>query len=384
MIISSRRLEILRTTLRWLPAYVLQQLARRSPPSQGVHLIIAVADHFEPAFVREHPGRHASQDEQQQRVADWCGRYPKVVDAFRDSDGYPLRHTYFYPAEQHDKAVVEPLAEHCRAGWGEIEVHLHHGIPIPDDAEHTRTALSGFRDALADLGCLSRWDGQGSPRYAFVHGNWALANSAGGRYCGVDEEMEILSETGCYADFTLPSPLSRAQVAKINALYECDPPLRRRAPHRSGQDLRVGRPPAVFPLIIQGPLALDFHRRRPRHRLIPSVEDSALTASNPASMRRLALWTRAGIAVRDRPEWIFIKLHCHGMDSRDESAVLGDPVRQFLDALTADARHHAYDVHFVTAREMANIVLAACDGQTGAPGDFRNYRLRLADRPRLP
>ena len=38
--------------------------------------------------------------------------------------------------------------------------------------------------------------------YAFVHGNFALANSAGGRYCGVDEEMQILAETGCYADMT--------------------------------------------------------------------------------------------------------------------------------------------------------------------------------------
>ena len=41
-------------------------------------------------------------------------------------------------------------------------------------------------------GCLSRWDGKGEPRYAFVHGNWALANSAGGRFCGVDSEMQIL------------------------------------------------------------------------------------------------------------------------------------------------------------------------------------------------
>jgi hypothetical protein len=384
VIVSSRQLEVFRTTLRWLPAYLLQRVARRSQPSQGVHLIIAVADHFEPAFSRERPGIYASQKEQQQRVADWCRRYPGVVDAFRDSDGYPLRHTYFYPAEQDDKSVVEPLAEHCRAGWGELEIHLHHGIPAPDSAENTRATLCRFRDALDELGCLSRWDGQGPPRYAFVHGNWALANSAGGRYCGVDEEMEILSETGCYADFTLPAAFSRAQIAKINALYECAPPLRRRAPHRSGHDLRVGRHPAVFPLIIQGPLGFDFRRRSGLRRLIPSIDDSALTGSNPASMRRLALWTRAGVTVHGRPEWIFIKLHCHSMDRRDENAVLGNPMRQFLDALTADARRHAYGVHFVTAREMANIALAACDGGAGSPGDFRNYRLRPIGPPHLP
>jgi hypothetical protein len=349
-----------------------------------VHLIIAVADHFEPSFSREHPATHARREEQQRCVEFWCRQYPGVVDAFRDSDGYPFRHTYFFPAEQYDKAVVEPLAEHCRAGWGEMEIHLHHGMETPDSPENTRAILCQFRDALVELGCLSRWDGQGLPRYAFVHGNWALANSADGRYCGVDEEMEILSETGCYADFTLPSANSRAQVAKINALYECTLSLRQRAPHRSGRDLQVGRPPAVFPLMVQGPLGLDFHRRRGLLRPIPSIEDGALIGTNPASMRRLALWTRAGIGIQDRPEWIFIKLHCHSMDADDTDAVLGKPARQFLEALTADARQHAYGIHFVTAREMTNIILAACDGKAGSPGEFRNYRLHPIESPRLP
>jgi hypothetical protein len=99
---------------------------------------------------------------------------------------------------------------------------------------------------LEKEGCLSRCNGQDPVRYAFVHGDWALANSARGRYCGVDEEMEILARTGCYADLTLPSAPSPAQVAKINALYECSLPLSRRAPHRSGPDLRVGTPPGLF------------------------------------------------------------------------------------------------------------------------------------------
>jgi hypothetical protein len=35
-----------------------------------------------------------------------------------------------------------------------------------------------------------------------------------------------------------------------------------------------------------------------------------------------------------------------------------------------------YEVHFVTAREMVNIVLAACDGLGGNPGEYRDYRLK--------
>src|SRR5215470_5732622 len=153
MILSPYRRETIHTTLRWLPAYLRQRLTSSSRRSRPAHLIIAVADHFEPAFMREHPDTHCSQDEQQQRVAAWCRRYPAVVDEFRDTDGYPFRHTYFFPAEQYDKTVVEPLAEHCRAGWGEMEIHLHHGIETPDNSENTRAMLCEFRDALAELGC---------------------------------------------------------------------------------------------------------------------------------------------------------------------------------------------------------------------------------------
>ncbi len=153
------------------------------------------------------------------------GNTPKVADEWRDIDGHPFCHTYFYPAEQYNKTLIEQLADHCRSGWGEIEIHLHHGVSAPDTPENTRRTLVEFRDALVRHGCLSRMDAQDLPRYAFVHGNWALGNSDCGRCCGVDGEMRILSKTGCFADLTLPSAPHPAQVAKINSLYECSAPL---------------------------------------------------------------------------------------------------------------------------------------------------------------
>lgn len=368
--------EKVRTTAGWLPAYVWQRFVRRPWRSGTAHLIIGVADHFEPAILPGTDGIPADPDEQERRVERWCREYPKMVDTWRDPDGLPLRHTYFYPAEQYDEALIDRLAEHCRAGWGEIEVHLHHGIEAPDSGENTRRLLLQFRDALAGHGCLSRLDGAGPPRYAFVHGNWSLANSARGSCCGVDDEMQILAETGCYADFTLPAAPSPAQVAKINALYECALPLDRRAPHRRGRDLRCGRGPEVFPLIIQGPLMLNFARRRGGWP-VPSIENSELTTLNPPTLQRLRLWRQAAISVRGRPDWLFIKLHCHGMDPRDEEAMLGTPMRQFLRELADGVQNRdPYRVHFVTAREMVNIALAACDGREGSPGDYRDYRLR--------
>ena len=78
-------------------------------------------------------------------------------------------------------------------------------MDAPDTAQDTRRQLVEFRDALvSNHGALCFLDGSDQARYAFVHGNFALANSAGGYACGVDNEMEILADTGCYADFTFP------------------------------------------------------------------------------------------------------------------------------------------------------------------------------------
>ncbi len=297
---------------------------------------------------------------------------------WRDDDGRHFRHTYFYPAEQYDADLIDRLAEHCRDGWGEIEVHLHHGINGPDTKQHTLQTLTEFRDALASRGCLSLENGAGLPRYAFVHGNWALANSAQGRFCGVDDEMQILADTGCYADFTLPAP-SSAQINKINSIYECALPLHERAPHRRGVDLQCGRVPRTFPLIVQGPLMIDFHGRN-HGWLFPRIEYGEMSANNPPTLRRLGLWRQAGIAVQGRPEWLFIKLHCHGMAPQDREAMVGRPLQNFLSDLIDDPTKRAdYRVHFVTMREMANIIIAACSGHSGDPGEYRDYRFQLID-----
>jgi len=369
--------EKVRSTLPWLPEYMWQRCVRRLPVIRPIHLIIGVADHFEPSFEPEAPSTYADRNTQVRRLKKWCREYPVALGAWRDNEGRPFRHTYFFPAEQYDEGLIDCLAEHCQAGWGEIEIHLHHGVGSPDTGQNTRQKLLEFRDALAARGCLSRLNGVGPPRYAFVHGNWALANSAQGRFCGVDDEMQILADTGCYADFTLPAAPSSAQVSKINALYECSTPLRRRAPHRRGRDLKSGRPPKIFPLIIQGPLLLDFGRQK-QGWPYAGIENGELTTANPPTMRRLGLWQKATITVRGRPDWLFIKLHCHGMDPRDEPTLLGAPVQQFLRELLGHPRQGSeFLVHFVTTREMANIILAAGDGLAGNPGQYRDYRFQL-------
>ena len=367
--------------LRWLPAYGWQRMTRASPRAGQRHLIFALADHFEPSILPETPGKLASRDVQEQRLEKWCRVYPRVFDEWRDSNGFPFVHTYFSPAEQCESALLAGLAEHCHAGWGEIEIQLHHGVDVPDTADNTRRQLIEFRDSLASLGCLSRAPGDQEARYGFVHGNWALANSCNGRCCGVDEEMQILADTGCFADFTLPSAPNAAQVAKVNMLYECGLPLTSRAPHRRAKPLCSGSPPTIFPLIIEGPLLMDFGKRE-KGRLPVKIENAAVSSANPASLRRLWLWMRAAITVDGRPDWLFIKLHCHGMDPRDESSMIGEAAQRFMRELMSWVQENPVNhLHFVTGREMVNIALAAADGNEGNPSDYRDYYFQ-PQRPR--
>jgi len=357
-----------------LPAATVAGL--RPSISGPVHLVFAMADHFEPAIDPTDGYKRVSRTEQLSRLETWAHEYPQAVDRWRDHDGRPFLHTYFYPAEQYDEELVGMLAEHCHAGFGEIEVHLHHGMQEPDTAENTRRMLTEFRDQLASRhACLSTENGSHEPRYAFVHGNFALANSAAGRFCGVDSEMQLLAETGCYADFTLPSGFWHpAQTAKLNSVYECGLPLNQRAPHRQGRDLSVSRLPTTFPLIVQGPLVMDIARTL--RRVVPVLENGAVTGSMPMTMRRLQFWKQAHIHVSGRPDWIFIKLHCHGMDPTQHDSVQGAAFGSFLEELVTGADARKETLHFVTARELVNILLAACDGREGDPGDYRDYRLR--------
>lgn len=357
-----------------LPAATWRGLRRERP---GVaHLIFTLADHFEPAIDPEDGFKRAPYAEQEERLESWCRDYPKAAGEWRDHEGRPFVHTYFYPAEQYDEGLVARLAEHCHQGWGEVEIHLHHGMFEPDSAENTRRELVEFRDRLAFRHrCLAVEEGAAQLRYAFVHGNWALANSAGGPFCGVDSEMQILAETGCYADLTLPaSVLHPAQIAKMNSVYECALPLDQAVPHGEGHDLAVGRAPKTFPLIIQGPLVTDIQRSMRSWK--PVIENSAISGGDPMTLKRLALWKRAQIHVAGRPDWIFIKLCCHSMNPTQREELVGGSFQKFLRDLVAGAEQRKEILHFATAREMTNILLAACDGREGNPGDFRDYRLK--------
>jgi hypothetical protein len=64
------------------------------------------------------------------------------------------------------------------------------------------------------------------------------------------------------------------------------------------------------------------------------------------------------------------------MDPTQYDVVLGEPMREFLRELVEGAGQRDEVLHFVSAREMVNIIFAACDGREGNPGEYRDYRLK--------
>ncbi|MFX0124537.1 MAG: hypothetical protein ACFFAE_12965 [Candidatus Hodarchaeota archaeon] len=361
----------------WLTSYFSQRLKREighqildniEPP---VDFIISIANHFEPGVSTI--GVKGAVEV----IKEWC-KYLEAIPT-RDSDGCPFKHTYYFPAEQYAAELLAPLEEHCRKGFGEVEVHLHHGVDKPDDAHNLRRKLEEFKDKLRSHGFLSydKNDPLMGPRYCFVHGNWALANSARGRFCGVDNEMEILAQTGCYMDCTLPSAPDVTQVNKINSIYECGLPLSQAIPHRVGRDLAVGDKEPIFPFLLEGPLLINWKHTN-KGMYFPSIENGAIHDYNLPTIERFRLWAGAHIHVKGCPNWIFIKLHTHSLRSDHANSIRGPVMKVFLydlDKLFNDGIK--YRLHFTTSRETANIILAAVNKKTGNPGSYRDYKFKL-------
>jgi hypothetical protein len=308
------------------------------------------------------------------RVRRWAREYPAISEKYRDTSGQPLRHTFFYPIEQYDQEVLAVLAELCRSTPCETEIHLHHKN---DTAENLAATLEKGKRDLGSHGLLST-DAGGATVFGFIHGNWALDNSNPAK-CGVRNELRVLQEGGCYADFTMPSAPDPAQTTTINSIYYATPSERPKS-HDRGRAAKAGVPEPGGLLLVQGPLGLNWRWRK--WGVLPRVENGDLTPHNPPTESRLRLWLDLGIHIQDRPEWVFVKLHTHGGLPRNMEMLLGDAYREFQQFLSQFAASHpGFHYHYVTARELVNIVHAAEAGKTGNPGDFRNFRYISRLRP---
>lgn len=333
---------------------VRARLSRRVERCDGTrHVFFSIVDHFEPFW-------HNDDDAvARERVRRWRERYPEIARRFHDPGGRHPRHAFFYPQEEYprDPGLMDRLAELRELGVGDVEVHLHHDH---DTSDALREKLNGFVHALRTRHGLLRpgIDG-GEAAYAFIHGNWVLGNSGrDGAYCGVDDELLVLRETGCYADFTLPSAPHPSQPPVINRIGYAAGDHRRPRAHYRLADARFGQAPGTGPLLVTGPLSLNWRRRR--RGLFPAIENGDLTGINPPAPDRVDAWIRAGVSVKGFPSWVFVKVYTHGAQERNSERLLGDGAgglaTVFSDLLARYNDGTRYVLHFATPWEIFRAV----------------------------
>jgi hypothetical protein len=125
-------------------------------------------------------------------------------------------------------------------------------------------------------------------------------------------------------------------------------------------------------LMIEGPLALHLRATRVPLR----IENACITSNDPATPSRVRRWAVENIHVAGRPEWVFVKVHTHGSPEPEAVSLLGEGGQKLHQALTGifnDGKD--WVLHYVTAREMYNIAVAAMEGRSGNPAQYRDYRL---------
>lgn len=332
----------------WLPKYMSDELSKaaqaRTAPK---HIIFTMVDHYEPG---------AEEAEAVERNGRWLAAYDDIAVVHRDSTGTPFRYTWFYPYDQPHGRVMERLSESVYRGLGEIEFHWHH--PKSDNGHfpaQVQEAVAWFNR----YGALVSSTEPRVPQFAFVHGNWALDGSH--ERCGVTNEIAILQRYGGYMDMTFSTIGSTSQpTRKLNSLYYVVDDEQPRS-YEEGQDVTVGKVVDGAFLMFQGPLSLSWNL---------ALEYGAVESYALPSRERIRRWIDAGIHVQGNPQWVFVKVYSHGIQSE---VIVHEHLDRMLTELEEEAASIGAQLHYMTAREAYNVVKAAEAGHSDDPSYYRDF-----------
>jgi hypothetical protein len=321
----------------WLAPYVKDRLRKRMRPVKPKRVWVAITDHYEPL------GMGASLETALGRVAEWREKWPRIAEeAPRDAAGQCPQYSFFYPQEEYRSELLDGLAEMVRLGVGDVEVHLHHHN---EQREAFIQKVTEFCRRLTDDHGLLRQH-EGRTVFGFIHGNWALDNSRpDGRFCGLNGEIALLRDLGCYADFTLPSAPSPAQGRVVNQIYWCTNNADQR-PRSFDQGIEAtpggGRRGDL--LMITGPFGVRFGER-----LMPRLETGELAGYDPPTEARVRRWFDLAPMIG---EDLFLKLYTHGAQERNSKPLLNGDLGNLFRWLAEEAERRGIEIHWATAWQM--------------------------------
>lgn len=327
----------------WLRPYLADRARRWLDDIAPLrHVWVLLADHYEPFWNR------ADSSTALKRVSAWRNNWPKIAESIGcdDTNRCPC-YTFFYPAEQYHPSIIDDLAELTRDGIADVEVHIHHD---GEGREHFSRQITTFCQTLTERHGLLR-EVDGKIRFGFIHGNWALDNSLpGGRACGLNDEITILRDLGCYADFTMPSGASPSQSRTLNQIYCCtDNPLAAKS-YDTGTPVKRGDGLPGDLLMIPGPFGLRWGSR-----LAPRLETGEIAYYDLPSDYRARLWLDLAPRIG---EHAFLKLYTHGAPESNLRALLDGGLKDLFAAIREAAVRRDAQLHFVSAWQMFTAIEA--------------------------
>ena len=321
----------------WFAPYLRDRLRKNLRLAKPKRAWIAITDHFEPL------GKGASVEIALGRVARWRDKLPRIAgDAPPDAAGQRPQYSFFYPQEEYRRDLLDGIAEMVRLGLGDVEVHLHHDN---EQRESFILKVTDFRSRLTcDHGLLRQLDGR--TVFGFIHGNWALDNSRpDGKCCGLNGEITLLRDLGCYADFTMPSIPSATQGHVINQIYWCtnDADNRPKSFDR-GIEATVGGGRRGDLLMVTGPVGLRFGGR-----LTPRLETGEIAGYDMPTPSRVRQWFDLAPVIG---EDLFLKLYAHGAPERNLEPLLNGGLGNLFGWLAEEADRRGIELHWSTAWQM--------------------------------
>jgi hypothetical protein len=335
----------------WLVPYLRDRLRKAVRPTRPKRVWVAVTDHYEPL------GMGASLETALGRVARWRDEWPRIAgDAPRDSAGGLPQYSFFYPQEEYHREVLDGIAEITRLGVGDVEVHLHHDNERRD--RFIQKITEYCRRLSDDHGLLRKKDGR--IVFGFIHGNWALDNSRpDGKSCGLEGEIALLRDLGCYADFTMPSLPSATQGRIVNQIYWCtNHPDNRPKSFDHGIEATVGGGRKGDLLMITGPLGVRFDGRA-----LPRLETGEIAGYDLPTPSRIHHWFDLAPAIGDD---LFLKLHTHGAPAMNLDPLLGGGLGNLFRWLKEEADRRGIEIHWATAWQMYLAAEALMNGREPA------------------
>jgi hypothetical protein len=329
---------------------------------QPVDVCFLFIDHFEPGGIWN--SREVFPAERRlSRVHQWEISYRKAIEGHFDSDGRSPQHTWFFPVGHSLPEVISAISQWPGYGWGEIEYHLHHKANFHE--EQIRDQIIKDIEQLRSIGAVTSG-------YGFVHGVYALA--AGDlRYCRANNELDVLTETGCYADFTFPNIGTPAQPSQVNSIYYTVSTGNPK-PYDRGLPAQVGIHRKGL-LMIQGPMWAGLAWM--------VLDDANLSVEQPPESRRIERWLSGHVHVKGKPNWVFISVHSHSATEYAQEMLFDGALQETWQALEDKCEKKNWRLHYVTAREAYNIIKAAEAGLNGNPNDYRDFEIPPPENRKL-